>query len=302
MKEFNFEQLEFVDSFVVFLDILGFRDLVMNDDESKLQKINVYFTLIEEIYFKKLREELKDLNKFASEIGAKEDTLFKLDYIIISDSIIITMKILKYDCNDMSEEMKNDKKLQELYSEMDKHFNVLNKLGFEKLCEAIVKIQRYMACQNIWLQGAISAGPTHISTNKNQIIGKAYINAYELEQKARYPRVILDSNILEVLDIKCEDEFIKTIPYMFSWNETSLEKDLPLFLDYVGFLIYVPTDENIKTLNQIIVSLIKDFQETKGLDWHYKYFWSLEYMQECLKRGGDDYINLYNKLNEIKKK
>lgn len=302
MKEFDFESLKFEDSFVAFLDILGFRELVMSDDESKLQKINVYFTLIEEIYFKELREELKDLNKLASEIGANEDTLFKLDYIIISDSIIITMKMLIYDSNSMSEEMKNDQKLKELYSDLHKQFNLLNKLGFEKLCEAIVKIQRYMACQNIWLQGAISAGSTHISTNKHQIIGKAYIDAYELEPKARYPRVILDTNILEVFDVKSEDEFIKMTPYMFSWDDTSLEKDLPLFLDYVGFLIYEPTDENIKTLNQIIESLIEDLHETKGLPWHYKYFWSLKYMQECLKRGGEDYIKLLYKLNEIKAK
>lgn len=89
---------------------------------------------------------------------------------------------------------------------------------------------------------------------------------------------------------------------MFSWNNTSLQKDIPLFLDYVGFLIYVPTDDNRKTLNQIIESLIAGFEESKGHSYHDKYFWSLEYMQVCLKCGGEDYINLLNKLNEIKNK
>jgi len=300
VKKFDFEKLEFVDSFVVFLDILGFRELVMNDDEKQLQKINFYFTLIEEIYFKKLREELEELNQDAIYIGAEEDTLFKLDHIIISDSIIITMKMFKYDTNELTEEMKNDKELQELYIELERQFNILNKLAFEKLCEAIIKIQRYLASQNVWLRGAISAGTTHISQNKKQIVGKAYIKAYELEGKAKYPRVILDSNILEALNIKSEDEFIKSISYMFSWKNTSLQKDIPLFLDYVGFLIYMPTVDNQNTLHQIIESCITGFEESKGHSYHDKYFWSLEYIQVCLNRGGEGYLDLLNKLNEVK--
>ncbi|CAA6801121.1 MAG: Unknown protein [uncultured Sulfurovum sp.] len=318
MKKFDFEKLEFVDSFVVFLDILGFRELVMSDNESKLQTINSHFYMIE-IGLNKIREEL--IQEF--ELNLAIDRQFKLDYIIISDSIIITMKMIKYDFSDMPEEqfkslqkyfndtnefkkIKKKKEIQkDIYlavNEMINLHNVLNKAAFEKLCEVVVKSQRYLASQNVWLRGAISAGTTHISQNKKQIIGKAYIKAYELEGKAKFPRVVLDTNILEALNIKSEDEFIKTVPYMFSWNETSLEKDMPLFLDYVGFLIYIPTDENKKFLNQIIESLIKDFQVTKGLSYHDKYFWSLEYMQVCLKRGGEDYNDLLHRLNEIKDK
>lgn len=174
MKKFSFEKLEFDDSFVAFLDVLGFSQLVYSDEEKQLQKIHFNFAMIE-IILDKLRDEL---NKTSIEMGASEDTLFKLDYIIISDSIIITMKMIKYNFDDMT---------QELFES----YNMLNKLGFEKLCERIIKIQRYLASQNIWLRGAISAGITHISTNKKQIIGKAYIRAYELEGKAKYQGLFL---------------------------------------------------------------------------------------------------------------
>ena len=89
---------------------------------------------------------------------------------------------------------------------------------------------------------------------------------------------------------------------MFSWNNASLKKDIPLFLDYVGFLIYMPTDDNRQMLNQIIESLIVGFEESKGHGYHDKYFWSLEYMEVCLKRGGEDYVGLLNQLREIKEK
>jgi len=317
MKKFDFEKLEFVDSFVVFLDILGFRELVMDDDESKLQKINFHFHFIE-IGLNKIKEKL--IQEYGLDLGI--DRQFKLDYIIISDSIIITMKMIKYDFSDMPKEqfkslqkyfndtnkfkkIKKKKEIQKnLYlaiEEMVNLHNVLNKAAFEKLCEAVVKSQRYLASQNVWLRGAISAGTTHISQNKKQIVGQAYINAYELEGKAKYPRVVLDSNILEALDITSEDEFIENIPYMFSWNDVSLEKDMPLFLDYVGFLIYVPTDENRQTLNQIIESLIVGFEESKGHGYHDKYLWSLEYMQVCLERGGEEYVNLLENLIKLNK-
>lgn len=315
MKELGFEKVELVDSFVVFLDILGFRELVMNDDESKLQKINFNFYLIE-IGLNKIKEEL--IQEYGSDLGI--ETQFKMDYIIISDSIIITMKMIQYDFSDMPKQqfkslgkyfnnadkfkkIQKKKELQkDIYLEVQKLidlYNILNRLAFEKLCESIVRSQTYLASQNIWLRGAISAGTTHISQNKKQIVGKAYIQAYELEGNAKYPRVVLDSNIPEVLNIKSEDEFIKSVPYMFSWNNTSLEKDMPLFLDYVGFLIYVPTDENRNILNKIIESLIIDLEESRGKNYHNKYLWSLEYMNVCLERGGTDYNDLRNKLNNF---
>ena len=74
---------------------------------------------------------------------------------------------------------KEKEKQKDRYLAIEDKVNVLNKAAFKKLCEAVVKSQRYLASQNVWLRGAISAGTTHISQNKKQIVGKAYIKAYE---------------------------------------------------------------------------------------------------------------------------
>ena len=318
MKEFDFEKLEFVDSFVAFLDILGFSKLVYSDDESELQKINFYFWIVEK-YLKNLQEELDEINKESIDLDSEKDTLLKMDYIIISDSIIIAVKQIEYDFSDMNKERFNSldkyfsdtnkckkvkpikEKQKELYLLIKKQiklYNTFNKLGFEKLCGAIENIQKTLASQNIWLRGAISTGTMHISTSKKQIIGKAYIDAYKLEsEKAIYPRVILNEEIIQKLYYKSEEEFIKSTAYMFHWDNTSIEKDTPLFIDYFRFSTAVP--DNDSDVNSIVNNILMSYESSKGEDHHHKYQWLLEYMKVCLERGDKSYNSLLSKLTRI---
>lgn len=296
MKEFDFEKLEFVDSFVVFLDVLGFSELVNSDNEEELQKINFYFWIVEK-YLQKLQNELDEINQESIKLGAEKDTSLKLDYILISDSIIITVKQIKYDVNDLTTEMQNDTQLQDLYSQMQQLFNILNKQGFEKLCESIENIQKTLASHNVWIRGAITVGKTHISTSKKQIIGKAYIDAYKLESKAIYPRVIIDEKIIQELYYKDEEEFIKFTPYMFHWDNTKLEKDIPLFVDYLRFSVAIPNNEIF--VKQIVDNISTEYEKSKGQPHHNKYVWMIEYMKICLERGDKSYSDLLDILNNI---
>lgn len=317
MKKVDFEPLEFVDSFVVFLDVLGFSELVYSEDKAKLQQINLYFWVVEK-YLKNLQKELDEINKKSIELGAENDTLLKLDYILISDSIIITVQQIKYDFSDMHydkfkslDKYFNDtnkvkkikpikEKQKELYllvNEQIKLYNTINKLGFEKLCGAIEKIQTTLASQDVWLRGAITTGTTSISTNKKQIVGKAYIDAYKLESKAIYPRVIIDEKIIEGLYYQDEEEFIKGTPYMFHWDDITLEKDISLFIDYMRFSTAI--DDNEDFVQRVVKNILKNHESSKGYEHHIKYEWMVKYMKICLERGSESYYHLLDELNNI---
>jgi hypothetical protein len=317
MKEFDFEPLKFEDSFVVFLDVLGFSVFVNSDNEEKLQKINFYFWIVEK-YLKQLQEELEEINEESKDLGVSDDRLFKLDYILISDSIIITIRQIKYNFSDMNKvkfdsldkyfnetnKLKKIKpvkeKQQESYldiKEIVKLYNTLNKAGFEKLCGAIENIQKTLASQDVWLRGAITAGTTHISTNKKQIVGKAYIDAYKLESEAIYPRVVLDEKIIKELYYTDEEEFITSTAYMFHWGNTSIEKDIPLFIDYLRFSIAIP--DNYEYVNTVLNNILMNYESSKEEDYYNKYSWLLEYIKTCLERGDKSYSDLLNKINNV---
>lgn len=321
MKEMDFEKLEFVESFVVFLDVLGFSELVYNDSEKELQKINFYFWMVEK-YLKKLQEELEKINTEIIKLDPKETDLLKLDYILISDSIIITIKQCVYDFKDMNKDKfdnldryfndtnkyKKIKPLKEkqkemylLIKEMIGLYHIHNKNAFEKLCEAIVQIQKILASLDIWLRGAISAGITHISTNKKQIVGKAYIDAYKMEEKAKYPRVILDKKkIFKALNFKDENEFLQAMPYIFNWGDVPFKKSIPLFLDYIYYTTIVASNENRNTLDKVIENVLKNYENSKLENYHDKFVWLLEYIETCLVRGNDCYSDLLTKLKQVK--
>ncbi len=302
MKEFDFEPLEFVDSFVVFLDVLGFSELVYSDNEDELQKINFYFSIIE-VYLGKLKGEIEDINNELRNSEISDDLLLKMDYILISDSIIITIKMLKNNIIDISEETKDNQQLQELYIELQKEYNRYNKACFGRLCEAIVQIQKSLASLGIWVRGAITSGTTHISTNKKQIVGKAYIDAYKLEAKANYPRVILDKeSIFDALGIQDEDEFMQSIPYIYNWGNAPFKKSMPLFLDYIYYVAVVCNDENRKLLKKIIENIISGYENSKQKNYHDKFIWLVEYVSNCLERGDESYSNLLYELNYFDKK
>lgn len=92
-------------------------------------------------------------------------------------------------------------------------------------CDLVAEIQFEMALQNIWLRGAITFGDCYFMKDPIQIIGPAYIKAYELEQsKAIYPRVIIDPDLVSELDFENGDEFINKIDEKFGHPENLLSK------------------------------------------------------------------------------
>jgi hypothetical protein len=223
------------------------------------------------------------LNIVQHGIKSAKDTYFngkklKIESIIISDSILLSV-----DKNsDTEESLKNL-----LY-----------------LCMSVGIMQSLLLLNGIWLRGGISFGKAYFSQTDNQIIGPAYISAYDIENKiAKYPRVVLDSRIINELGFDNAEELIKKINNMsnhdilYPWNNKHIiKKDVPLFIDYIGFMLnYNEFDyDGKKFFLETLITEIKEKIYKENISVYVKFKWTIDYLISVLKmRGREDLVQVF---------
>ncbi len=238
------ETISYQQSYVAFLDVLGFKDMVFHRNNDKIEK---YFGIVNSAI------------QYLKSIPAKED----IGSIIISDSIILSIPLTD------SEEENIDK--------------------LRHLCVAIALIQFGLAVNDIWIRGAISSGNAYFDSEKNQVVGEAYINAYLLENSlAVTPRVILDNKIIKDLKFASANDLIMKInsikfnnwsnSILFNWRNknfhlANLEKDIPLFIDYLDYAVaYDGTDFKMDIHNNILKNMYQNTSLYAKFRWISKYF------------------------------
>jgi len=98
----------------------------------------------------------------------------------------------------------------------------LERLGF--LFSAVASIQiKFLGEYNLLTRGSIVYGDFYI--DEDYVFGKALIDAYELEQKASMPRIILDNKLIDLID--------KTVPSMHSIaNYVTYDVDGLCYVDF----------------------------------------------------------------------
>lgn len=272
--------IKYVQSYVAFLDVLGFKELVYSkkaEDKKKLQEysnsINNFVNILKEISIK---------------------NTFNVDYIVISDSIIIT-----------AEQKKSN----------DDNIEIL-----KNLCFSIGFLQSLLSVLDIWLRGGVSSGETYFDKANNQIIGKAYIEAYLLEEKlVSNPHVVLDNKIINELGFKNSDELINKInekdndglsfdnygkTILYDWNNSNfIEKEFPLFVDYLSFFFNPSnsvkiTKDNLKAIEMIIQNVEKNIYTKTAL--YKKYKWLANYILSIIESNSssetEKYIDTLKKL------
>lgn len=253
----NYEQ-----RYVAFLDVLGFKDLVYSNNINKI-----------DLYLNKLEEAIELLKN----VPIKGELDF--GYIVISDSIIITVK------------------------QSHNKDNADNIIILRHLCIAIGFLQSKLAPNDIWLRGGISSGEAYFDKNKNQIIGKAYIDAYLLEDKfASNPQVILDNKIIYELGYESSDDLIDAInqrelgklsfyncgeTILYEWgNQDHIEKDFPLFIDYLSYY-FNPSQSTVLLDSQLDQeSIIKNIEKTiySKTALYSKYKWLANYVLSLIEK------------------
>lgn len=157
-------------TYVAFLDVLGFKELVFKNNPESRGKLDEYFNILNHVI------------RYIRGIEMKKD----IGFIVISDSIIMTIP----------QGNTRDEKLNSLRT----------------ICVATGLIQSELALLDIWLRGGISSGNAYFNKQTNQIVGPAYINAYLLEENmAIYPRILLDSKVINELNFSSANELIDEI-------------------------------------------------------------------------------------------
>jgi len=252
--------IQYDKSYVAFLDVLGFKNLVSSSKKSDKNKLDQYFGVVNSAI------------DYLSQIQSKQQ--IGIGSIIISDSVILSVP-MGQDAND-------------------------NLYRLRHLCVAVGIIQQFLAIKDIWLRGAISYGNTYFDSVKSQVVGPAYINAYLLEENtAVWPRVILDSKIIEELEFQSATQFIDAMnqsdnggmhfenwgsSILYSWrypdgkNVTLIEQDVALFIDYLSPIV----EKNGKNLLRIIKNVEQNLYKDTKL--YKKFRWIADYLRSICER------------------
>jgi hypothetical protein len=165
-------KIEYSERLVAFLDVMGFKELLNRGDS--IQKLQKFYKNVFETLDAKARI-------YTDSYGSPADDFKKL---IVSDAVVISVKLP----SDPSEQLK----------------------CCARFFTAISYLQSLMAFDDIWMRGAISLGDLFIDESKNVLVGPAFVQAYNLEKLADYPRVVIDPQLCGRLGYT-PHEFVESI-------------------------------------------------------------------------------------------
>ena len=251
--------ISFKRSYVAYLDILGFRSIVYSADSAS--KIQDILSAVND----SLQIATADVERFLFSKSPIELT-------VISDSIILT--------------------IDESGSDWGKRA-----MALRKLLHVVSEIQFNCCLRNVWLRGAITFGEVfHVESS---IFGKAYIEAYELEKQAVYPRVVVSPDVISSLssgvttagELKEKinrpygsSEFSRQYLYNSNHGASSIFRDdVPFFVHYFeSFRRVRNREEQRKIFNNLV-------EKTRSLELkdYPKFKWVAEYALVC--SGSSDF-------------
>ncbi len=238
--------------FVVFMDILGYKNLVIEADKKKKTALEMIDKL-EHMIKKCVNGAMKDM---------KKHSFFDIEYVLFSDSLCIFAPIDEYE-----EGCRLDK-----FNGHSQKYVENNYMRLWILCRLIADIQLESLQFGIIYRGAISLGNHYHS--KNITFSKALIDAYLAEStKAIYPRVI-------ILDTP-ENDILELAPISYEYFDLRVAADEDyLFVDYLGKIaefygLLGASCDYIKWHKNIIEKGIKDYLNTEKL--LQKYAWMMNY-------------------------
>ena len=234
-------KIENKECYVAFLDILGFKQYVNNNKEEDI--LNMFFSI------KGIKEKLK---KSDIALGRDKDDIDKLHsslyFYIMSDSIILAI----------------EKNIDGAYD------FILN------CCR---EVQRSLLFNyNILLRGGVSFGLFYGVDEVN--FGKGFIKAYELEGEARYPRIIIDPELVNAPP----KSSVRTV----GTHNSLLDYDNPN--DGYVHILYLEKDdgEELKNgvynlINEGLKAKEKAFKENYKVSIKEKYIWLQKYVDETIE-------------------
>ncbi len=157
--------------FAAFLDILGFKHMIA--------KIESRSSGHREL-FKRLKSVLNSLNDESVEFNGQHDLLA---YELTDDGMI------ERELGDPRITYVSDCVIISTDGTFD---------GFKSLCNKLTKLSTDLACDGMFMRGAIAYGPLY--HDRKFVFGSAYQRAYEVESTiAKWPRILIDQSALDLL-------------------------------------------------------------------------------------------------------
>ena len=194
--------------FVAFMDILGYKSLVINADKD-LSNALATIKNLDRMIKKCIKNGINEFEKIS-----RVD--FEIKYILFSDSLCIFVPANEYEEGEKIEQ----------YNNHTQTYIKNNYLRLWFLCRLIANIQLEALQYGIIFRGAISFGNHYHS--KNVTFSKALVDAYQAEtSEAIYPRIILLNTP--------ENDILELAPVLYKYFDLRVvEDDDYLFVDYLG--------------------------------------------------------------------
>lgn len=248
-----------------FLDIMGYKEMVLGAGENQLNALELIENL-EKVIQSCIRENIDNSGKSIKDLEIK--------YTIFSDSVCINVRIGE-------DKEFNDKEQKYSYSYIEECY-----IRLYCLCRLVASIQMQSLEYGIIFRGAISVGRHYQSGNVT--FSSALVKAYIAESKlAKYPRVIFclesDYNILKALQesmihsgLVCMDGDLPFIDYMALINSFQFEPEIvSSYLDYHKDIILKGIENNLTEVHVLE-----------------KYLWLANYHNFRLRGNKDKRINI----------
>jgi hypothetical protein len=239
--------------FVAYMDILGFRQKVVNLKDGE-EKDNLYLVM----------------NMLNGEVEKNYGHILNMseqgwEYAMFSDSIAISVL---------------GKSSEVLFS----------------LLIVVIHMQIELLGKGIIIRGGIAAG--ELKHEKNLIIGKAMIEAVELEELAQYPRIVLTDKTIKI--IQASPDYLDYEKDIISMVKK--DKDGLYFVDFLSQIEEVDSNELYLDLLSKAKSIIQQglMQNKNNPPILCKYEWLKSYYLETLNdQLSNDKIQSYNLLKDI---
>lgn len=258
--------MDYKPNLVGFLDILGFSSTCLQTESRNEARAT------------DAKERIRKIFALCQTIPREFDRLLvkrRIHSIVISDSILLTL---------------------ELESENPSIDEIAN------FTLATGQFQYHLAKNDFFIRGAISVGPLYFNSDEKQAVGPALIRAVELEKtSAKYPRVILDSLVMEKSAYNDALEFRREVNgvysqdkqhALFEWahpfdkdKEAKLARDVPFIVD---FLRSTKGDQDVVAIAESVARGLRG-----PIQYYEKYRWLADYVlashrQRCMGLQNED--------------
>ena len=245
------EELTYENRIVVFIDILGFSNIVKSTVSTK--KAESYTKKANKV-LANLRSALQFIHKHFYELRADYDNS-SIQLSQFSDSIVISV-------------LENSEELILIF----KHLKLVQTRLLNKF--------------DILIRGGVVKGLL-IHTD-NLLLGPAMVNAYNLESKcAISPRIVVDPKVKWSYDKINKNDAGETIE---KEKILKKDYDGTFYIDYFNYNLDFYSGENEEEYFRTICKKVKENVESSDISIRMKYLWMREKLKRCLNYKKYEYI------------